>query len=158
MIRYCKQIDDFSCGPTVIANTVKWSGRKFSLAKNRKKIIKACGCSKNGTSTRSLERGLAKYAKKYFTIELKENTFNNIVDHTKKEDSAVLLKFRWPNLTIGHYVLITNSTPKGAFFTVINLYGKNGKAVTRITKKIFKKLFFTEKKKLLCWFLTKKEN
>jgi predicted secreted Zn-dependent protease len=73
MPRYAQQIGRTSCGPTAIANVLKWVGVKLNYKRDRRQLMKDCCCtSLYGTSFARFNYVLRHYAEQVgFTVRRK---------------------------------------------------------------------------------------
>jgi len=69
MIRYCKQRDNYSCGPVAILNTIKWTESECFTYSMLPAIKIICKTDKNGTYDEDMDAGL-RYLQQhqYFSI------------------------------------------------------------------------------------------
>lgn len=152
-MRYCRQRDTYSCGPIAVLNSMKWAGLPVSY-KRLKYMQKTRGfCKQTGVGTRGLYRLLRRSLKETCHIVFSAHPkLSHIIKHLQ-QGGAVLLLFHVVN-DEGHYSLLTDATPSGKTFTIINF--DSSRTIMRIRKNILQSCL--RRKKEWCpraWFLRK---
>lgn len=152
MPRYAKQRDKYCCGPVAILNALKWSGQNVAYEKNIRALKALTGQTpKHGTSNTNLYRALRVIGGKIFqSMRIRPRlrpTLPEIEEHVRK-GGAVLLQYNWIDKNgsqspekwnfSGHYILITEVSPSGHRFEVINGYTSTP-AARRIGREKFKR-------------------
>lgn len=162
-MRYCKQRDNFSCGPVAILNALIWSGIKLSY-KYTKGIGYMCNCEPiQGTHPILFGQTLQKFEKDFGLFKVKKvyrPKLKQIEKHLKRGEIVII------NYKIGinkrngqwrHYTLVEGINKNGTKFNVVNAFGK-GPAFQKVSRNQFKYEFLRYKKPLSTfqvWFLTK---
>jgi hypothetical protein len=85
--------------------------------------------------------------RRFFTLEELEN-------HLAKPNGSAILRFMWPNLDAGHYILLTDVLENGELFRTINLAVCVSAKIV-ISRAEMKKVLLRKRSHALCWFLTK---
>lgn len=158
MIRYMKQPNDWTCGPTVLINALKWAGKSFNGKMYLSKFIKATKCCEaHGTfdddllgALRTEGKGLIKYSLP------KRPSLSSIEEHMAR-GGAIIVGFNLPMYSKDgeHYTLITDMIDDGEAFKCINLQYIDGETVEYVGRRLFKKLFLRRRKSDSFIFLTK---
>jgi len=131
-MRYLKQRDRYSCGPTALANMMLWTGIKESASSMRKKFIKFCNCIPGyGCSTGVLENTLF-YIKNIDFETIEWPTLRKLDRHL---DSGGIAIIRIRHKIGGHFYLCTRKTKK--MYEVVNRKAM-GPAVSKISRKTMK--------------------
>ncbi len=163
MIRYVKQRDRHSCGPTAVLNAMKWSGAKDSYAKDIKKLSWLCRrYSKAGTGHAQLDLALRYVGGlrrcDFSVLSVIRPTLAQIESHLLGEGSVVL-SYLWKNKYKSgrHVSLITNLSPCKKSFRVVNSYRKGPASywITRTEMRGFHLRFQRTDPHCRGWFLTK---
>jgi len=160
-IRYTKQYDQYSCGPTALINTLKWAGSSISLKKGIKHYQTKVLCTKiNGTGVLSLDFALqglpkVKIVTRYSTHTLfpkKPPKWSAVKAHLQ-QGGTLILRYDWPSGEDAHYVLVTHLTTTMA--GVVN-YKSTGPSHSFIHQRTLRQLL-RQKESLVCWLLSKKQ-
>jgi hypothetical protein len=154
-IRYTRQHDRFRCGPTAVANVIKWSGKPFSYKSSIKQLDKLCKCQHgNGTYPKDLDVALSKIAKKNkLTLFKKERPSLREIEKHLKEGGTLLFRYYWGPRN-GHYFLVTRQSKARQFYTV-NF--EREKTYRWVPRSVFIKDVLTYRRnKLTVWFISKK--
>lgn len=135
-MRYCVQRNEFSCGPILIINALKWAGEKITYRKDYKELCELLKCSREiGTKSSYITRYIQKLnPRRTRSLSMKNN------------EAIMALYLFDPKENIYHYVLILPD------LTILNCCDKNKFFHKQLTKKqLMKKL-----KKRTMWRITKK--
>lgn len=137
MIRYTKQYDQYSCGPVVVVNALKWDNRPISWRKNKKQLIQRIGTSRE-TGSRFwavYDTLLAKFGSR---VRMFWRVDFHLMNLALRKKGFVILSASWRDDPDGHYFAIDGITPKGYY--VIN-YDDNRKARHWISwKKLYRSI------------------
>lgn len=127
-MKYIRQPDKYSCGPTAIVNAMKWAG----IDANSRELIPFLqfGCrtidlenpedaESNGTTDQDFDRVLRYVAKGHFKIRRRKNPrINEIIKHLKAGKAVVLSYFWGPgSLKYGHFCFLL-SVERGRVVTI----------------------------------------
>jgi len=130
MIRYTKQNDKYSCGPTAIINVLKWAGYSVPYREYKKEFNNRCSCGpRTGTAPWHLDFALNN-TKEVAVKRMMNNPTLSDLNFQLRKDRAVIIRFGHPGG--GHYALCIKETNK--FYLTVN-YFKNGKAVRYVSKR-----------------------
>lgn len=156
--RFTKQHDRYSCGPTAIANALKWAGQRFSYRDNKKDICDTVACiNPAGMRPSKIVHGLKRHSKKPLGVSRRNQFSLQEVDkHLLSDKGAIILRYYWPDLEqTGHYIFISelNTRLFGGMYYVTNLWsdGPAGRYITRNTLK----WLMRKRQHAICWFLHK---
>lgn len=94
-MRYVRQPDKYSCGPTAIINAVKWAGKKMSLS-NHKKLVKECHTTyEMGTHEIDFSASLKKNLKKIASIKFRKKAlYKDVISHLNNDSAIILLYWK----------------------------------------------------------------
>lgn len=160
-IRYTKQYDEYSCGPTALINALKWAGHSVSYKRDIKTYRTRVQCSQNGTGVMFLGMALNfishkiqvidKYTNHYLFIK-KLPKWKRIKEHLT-QGGGLILRYDWPNGDDAHYILVTHLTQ--AMVGVVN-YKRRGPSHGFIQQRTLRQLL-QQKESMVCWLLAKTE-
>lgn len=147
-MRYTKQFDKSGCGPTAIANAIKWAIESFSYKGARRylydmsRLVKGCGVPPWGINTclRELTEGILTVQKRI------QPRLREIDKRLQRGDAMIILykiKKDW-----NHYVFVAGKTERGDFM-VANKQ-RNGPAMRNYSRQLFKRDVLREHE---VWFL-----
>lgn len=148
MIRYCKQQDNFSCGPVAIINAMKWRGMKASMDTHLGVLKKLCGTDKNGTYPDDMGRVLKKFVP---GVEHIEAPPINLVDKYLDLGKAFIISYAYVKSggeEEGHFAMCIGRT-KNHYIMVNDTYHRNGDMKSTISKRSrenMKKIFANAKR------------
>lgn len=141
-IRYTKQYDGYSCGPTVLINTLKWAGNPTSFKKRIKHYQTEVLCTKvSGTGVLSLDFALqglprVKIVTRYSNHHLfpKNPPKWYAMKAHLRQGGTLIVRYDWPDGKDAHYVLVTHLTSRwewsiinpGALLIVLSTKGLCG--------------------------------
>lgn len=126
------------CMPTAMANLFKWSGKKFSYTKQRFYLYRMFKFDpERGTSFKNCDRVLKKPIKDLIIKRKINADYKSIVKHLS-ESGCILLSYQKDNGAF-HSVLVIKDNKNTV--SIVNYH--NGKVISLISKKIFKK--YTER-------------
>ena len=148
MIRYCKQPDDFSCGPVAIINAMKWRGQRASVRTHLKMLRKQCKTDRDGTFTERMDKVLRQYVSGVEHIDGPSlKLFNKYIDL----GHAVIISYAYTRndgVEEGHFAMCIGRD--NSFYTMVNdTYNHNGElksTVSKRTKNSMKNIFANAKK------------
>jgi peptidase C39-like protein len=114
-MKYIKQPDNYSCGPTAVINILKWLGKSASLA-DLPKIKRLCGTDITGTHDTYLTLGLVKSIRGIGTWEGAAPNIRNLRSHLKSGGAAIIGYFYYiRGEEHGHYVVCIKYTRAGNY-------------------------------------------
>lgn len=157
-IRYVRQKDEYSCGVIAIINIMKWGGEKISARVHRKKLIKACKCTRDS--------GVWEWDLSNVLFELKKIVVDHIAvgasiklkDINKHIDHGGAIIIKYVSEYGGHYTVCVKRNKRGYF--LIN--DSKEKTISFKSKKTLKNMLGQEVSCLgafFCatvWFINKK--
>jgi hypothetical protein len=91
VIRYCKQRDNYSCGPVAILNVIKWTDSNWFTYSMLPAIQSVCKTDKNGTYDNNFNNAL-KYFEQidYFKVVKARNThLTRIQEHLENGGTMI---------------------------------------------------------------------
>jgi hypothetical protein len=160
-MRYTRQYDTFRCGPTVVANVVKWAGAQYSYRKNKDKLTKLLKCSSSGTKHKNLTKVLRYYAKtNNFTVKYKHRPLLKEIESHLKQNGSIVISYQYDEDTEQHKHLFFVDkgyyTPGGFVFSTVNWY--LGQTHVAYNKDYFKKNVLSKYRDCLStWFIKRKQ-
>ena len=95
MIRYCKQRDNYSCGPIAILNAIKWTESEWFTYRMLPAIQWVCKTDKNGTYDEHFNFAL-KYFEQlgYFKVVKARNTYLTRIQEHLKNGGAMIAAYQ----------------------------------------------------------------
>lgn len=130
MPRYAKQIGKRTCGPTAVANVLKWSGAQFNYRQHRKTLMWDCSIPHGlwGTSGRTLDLVLRHYADEVgFSVKFDKKPRLASID--KQLDSGGIVLVNYEHRQGKHYALIVAKTENN-YYEVVNAFKDEPAQVT----------------------------
>ncbi len=145
-VRYAKQRDQYSCGPTAIINVLKWAGVDCSYEKSLKLVQKLCGCVNppNGTGHVDFDKALRIVADKLGCLKIRRVYYPALwqIEKQLKENGIVVLSYRWHDEEEGsyrHFMLLVEVSESGKSFLTVNNQRGPGPALVRVPRKFVRK-------------------
>jgi len=165
MIRYTKQRDRHSCGPTAILNAMKWSGAKLSYRSYIDKLSWLCRrYNRKGIGNSEIDSALrfaGNLRRCDFAVRsVRRPTLAQIEEHLLGQ-GAVVLTYLWKgdNKAGRHVALVTGISSCRNVFWVVNGYRGKGPANWPTMRTEFKNhqlRFQRTDPRCQAWFLTKR--
>ena len=113
MVRYVRQSDKYSCGPTAIINAIKWAGYSYPSRDNLMFVARACSSSYEfGTEEADLERVLRQLTCGFLRVRKRcRPTIDELARHVAKPDCAAIVLYYHSSDPSGpgHYTLMTDA-------------------------------------------------
>ena len=156
MVRYAKQDDSYSCGPTSIINALKHFGVPTSYREEKKYVSLLCNCQLDGTGVRDFDRALRSIGQAQWAFNVLHKTKLSIaqIEAHLHAGRIIVIQFFWEKNDGLHNALITKCSKNGKYFYLANaLGGKNIKAVRRFTRENFKKQILRFRSEVRYWIL-----
>lgn len=147
-MKYCRQPDNYSCGPTAIINAMKWAGMDASLKSHLPFLQFGCHTidlecpdpENNGTTDWDFDRVLRYVAKGTFTVNRKKKpSFKELKAHLEKGHAACM-SYHWEeNNQIGDHFCFIEKLERGLFVCVNDHNAANENTVTYRSDKTIQK-------------------
>jgi len=136
MPRYAKQLDRYSCGPTAIANMLKWGGVRLNYKRDRKRLIADCGSSfLRGTSSKMFNSVLRFYGN-MLGVSVRRKYRPKLADIDRHLSQGGIVIVNYEHRKGRHYAVITEGD--GRTYNTVNAY-RVRKAVHTITRRMLKR-------------------
>jgi hypothetical protein len=162
MTRYARQQDNFRCGPVGILNALKWSGVAATVDRTLPYLCGLTGCVDGGVRHREMDKALREAGCGHFTTRLVRRPKLHEIENHLKSGGAIIVNYYWEKKrrdyieTSRHYVLISDISPSGTYFGMVN-YEKVRPTYQRVHRNTIKKhvLRYQRVDKIFkAWFLT----
>lgn len=165
MIRYYKQRDHFRCGPIAIFNAIKWEGgfKGLTAKKAMPRISVLCDCNRitQGTHHSPFDKTLRRTARGFYDVRRVYTPKLKEIEEHLRAGGAVILNYQHilvkagKRLVVRHYVLVTDMSPGGEYFGVVN-YQPKRPVYQRIHRDTLKKhIMRFRQPPFKGWFLTR---
>ena len=115
MTRYCKQRDNYSCGPVALLNLMKWAAQyPVTYKKSISVLQKACGTDQDGTHDMPMHIQLIKSQIHHniSVIKVKNITLSTFKNHLIKGGSAIVAYEERLGTDEWHYALVIDNKGK----------------------------------------------
>jgi len=142
-VRYCKQLEGYSCGPVAILNALKWAGLKKTY-KDVKEYKEKCFYDgwEGGVNVNDFSRAFFTY-RKHLVIRYRRNFNIGELDKHLETGGAAVVNLRRFDLIDGwkgHFFLVIGKSESGKCFKTVNGYRREGVgAVGWVSRKEFVK-------------------
>jgi predicted double-glycine peptidase len=151
--QYVKQKDGYGCGPTALANILRWLGRKVDWRSKPKHLYKKCQTDENGTYTSGMWRALKSYKSLKASFRTRTN-ITQIRNHLRR-GGVVLIAYEYKRRVKGKYKWFSHYTvivkEEGKYFYLAN-DGHLNKPLSRKTRPVMKSIIDYL---LEAWFISK---
>lgn len=118
---YLKQLDDYSCGPIALLNTLIWSGCKNISHKDLVEAEERCNTDKDGTYDSDLNSALRSLQFNYSVVKPRNVNFKRMQDHLKLGGAIIGAYKETGGLKEWHYSLfISHPKMKDVAWNVVN--------------------------------------
>jgi len=161
--RWVAQTNNYSCGPIVVANTLKWSGVGYNWGRDKDSLRKLCRTTKEmGTHERHLEAALRTLGSAAMIIKRRKKwKLAEIIDHVESR-GCVIFDHTSPlrhNMSRGndrreaHYTICVDVMGEGqdTWFKMINF--SRGETISWISRSHFRWTFMHRRYDDRVWFV-----
>lgn len=137
-VRYCKQYDDWSCGPIAVLNILKWAGYPHTtkhLPHLKRKLKHITG---EGTYVYMMTEVLRSYKRIKISPRVFRPSLRQICSRLDRGEIVLLTTaiMKGGKIDHGHYCLCVGKSPNDTFFTIVN---DDDKAEFRVSRKRFER-------------------
>ncbi len=159
--RYYKQRDQFRCGPIAIYNALKWEGgfKGLTAKKAMPRLDALCDCDRItlGTYHGPFESTLRRTARDFYDVRRVYTPKLHEIEEHLRAGGAIILNYQHirKGEVARHYVLVTDMSPGGEYFGVVN-YQPKRPVYQRIHRDTLKKhIMRFRQPPFKGWFLTR---
>lgn len=163
-MRYARQPDKYSCGPTAILNALKWAGEDVSTKEHLPFLQFGCrtidlehphDIDLNGTTDDDFDRVLRYVAKGMFRIrKVNHRSVAKMKAHLAR-GGAICFSYYWAeDGQSGHHFAFIEKLDRGQFVIVNDHNAQNEDTVTIRTSTTLRRWLKKHKESPCVWFLT----
>lgn len=132
MPRYCKQRDQYRCGPIAILNALKWAGKKVTYKKHIERLTRECKCkAPKGTWWFDITRVLRKYG---FSIYKRRVLSAKEIKKHLSNGGAIIVNAYWDRKKNQRHFFLLLSNEGKDWCKAVNLFSLDEKAPYALTR------------------------
>lgn len=160
-VRYCKQSNDYACGPIAAGNALKFLGLINGFSKLRKLYIGLLGCDRRrgGTTPESFNKGIRRLHPDLVVIK-RNSPSRKYFDTMLRDGYGAIVRFEWCEYEdICHYAFFeprSKVDEKRKLYMTANFHG-GGAARKYVDNDDMKNLFGKTHRELKVWFVRRRD-